>query len=224
RKVAEMQAHIVRLDAVARRLVAIDGGSLIQEGFDFDAPPALGGPENPIESPSFQPPPYMESLELLSQEIVEREQGLRLLEALFTNNGKSPEKMEFGRPVSGGWLSSRYGYRRDPITGKRAWHQGIDFAGREGADVLAMADGYVRFAGEKAGYGKMIEITHLDGYVTRYGHHKELLVKATDLVQKGDVIGRMGRTGRATGYHVHLEVIKDGKPVNPSSYLHRARR
>jgi murein DD-endopeptidase MepM/ murein hydrolase activator NlpD len=104
-----------------------------------------------------------------------------------------------------------------------AWHAGADFAGKPGSDVVAVASGVVTFAGEKHGFGRMIEINHGAGYITRYGHHDELLVAAGDVVKKGQVIGRMGSTGRSTGPHVHFEVLRNGRPVDPARYVARTR-
>ena len=116
-------------------------------------------------------------------------------------------------------MSSPFGKRVDPISGKNAWHSGVDFAGRDGSDVIAVASGVVTFAGERSGYGKMVEISHANGYLTRYAHHKGLLVESGDVVKKGEVIGVMGSSGRSTGPHVHFEVLKHGRPVDPARYV-----
>jgi len=121
-------------------------------------------------------------------------------------------------------MASGFGLRIDPITGKQAWHNGVDFAGKDGADVIAVAAGVVVYSGLRSGYGKMVEINHGSGYSTRYGHHKALTVKAGDIVRKGEVIGLMGSSGRSTGPHVHFEVFKNGRIVDPASYIHRASR
>jgi murein DD-endopeptidase MepM/ murein hydrolase activator NlpD len=126
-----------------------------------------------------------------------------------------------GKPVAGGWVSSHFGYRSDPFTGHRAWHKGVDIAGKTGTDVVAVAAGVVTRADNVTGYGNMVEIDHGEGYVTRYGHNKENKVKAGDLIEKGQVIAAMGSTGRSTGSHVHFEVYKNGRVVDPSSYIQR---
>jgi len=129
-----------------------------------------------------------------------------------------------GRPVKKGWMSSRFGMRVDPITGKRAFHNGVDFAGKLGADVVAVAAGVVVYADARSGYGEMVEINHGGGFSTRYGHHDKLIVKVGDIVKKGQVVGKMGSSGRSTGPHVHYEVYKNGRVVDPSSYVQRASR
>ena len=131
------------------------------------------------------------------------------------------EAIPSGRPITAGWLSSHYGYRNDPFTGHRAWHQGVDFAGNEGDQVIAVASGVVSWSGDRSGYGTMVEVAHGDGLVTRYAHNDENLVKVGDLVRKGEAIALMGNTGRSTGAHVHFEVFKHGRPVDPSSYIRR---
>lgn len=126
-----------------------------------------------------------------------------------------------GRPINWGWLSSKYGYRNDPFTGKKAWHSGVDFAGRSGEPILATASGIVTFSGKLWGYGNIVIIEHQDGYETRYAHCKELLVSKGDLVRKGDKIALMGSTGRSTGPHVHYEVVQGYKKVDPEKYIYR---
>jgi murein DD-endopeptidase MepM/ murein hydrolase activator NlpD len=127
--------------------------------------------------------------------------------------------MPSGRPVRNGWVSSGYGMRTDPFTGKKEFHEGIDFAGKEGSRVLAVADGIVSWAGWRKGYGKMVEITHGNGYATRYAHNEKLLVSVGETVKKGQTIALMGSTGRSTGPHVHFEVVHNDREVNPAKYV-----
>ena len=124
-----------------------------------------------------------------------------------------------GQPVVSGYVSSGYGTRKDPFTGKKAHHKGIDFAGKHGSDVIAVAAGLVTKAGKDSGYGNLVEINHGGGYVTRYGHNSKLLVEVGEKVEPGQVIAKMGSTGRSTGAHVHFEVLVDGKPVNPKKFV-----
>ncbi|SVC04357.1 uncharacterized protein METZ01_LOCUS257211, partial [marine metagenome] len=147
-----------------------------------------------------------------------------VLEILLVDRKMQRDIFLAGRPVRKGWMSSRYGHRVDPITGRRAMHYGVDFAGKYSADVIAVAAGVVVYAEEKSGYGKMVEINHGGGYSTRYGHHKELVVKVGDIVRKGEVVGLMGSSGRSTGPHVHYEVFKNGRIVDPATYIQRASR
>jgi murein DD-endopeptidase MepM/ murein hydrolase activator NlpD len=127
--------------------------------------------------------------------------------------------MPSGSPVKNGWVSSGYGKRTDPFTGKKEFHKGVDFAGKAGSEVLSVGDGIVSWVGERTGYGNLVEITHGNGYVTRYGHNKKLLVAVGDTVKKGQQIAVLGSTGRSTGPHVHLEVVHNDQQVNPSKYI-----
>lgn len=221
-RIAQLQARIVRLDALGERLIKI--GRLDEGEFDFSQRPAMGGPENLVDIAGYQPPAYMDLLSQLAEDIEDREQQLGVLETLLANRKMRRDVFLAGRPVQKGWMSSRFGHRSDPINGRQAWHNGVDFAGKDGADVISVAAGVVVFSGTRSGYGKMVEINHGSGYSTRYGHHKELIVKAGDIVRKGEVIGLMGSSGRSTGPHVHFEVFKNGRVVDPSSYIHRASR
>ena len=118
-----------------------------------------------------------------------------------------------------GILTSNFGSRRDPITRGRAFHAGLDIAAAPGAPVRATADGVVTRAGRNGGLGKSVFLSHGYGLSTRYGHLSAFDVKAGQRVKRGDVIGRVGNTGRSTGYHLHYEVHLDGKAVNPVAYL-----
>ncbi|WLD59652.1 M23 family metallopeptidase [Salinispirillum sp. LH 10-3-1] len=118
-------------------------------------------------------------------------------------------------------MSSRFGYRTDPFTGRITWHNGLDFAGRQGIDVMAVAAGVVVYSGDRGGYGNTVDINHGGGYVTRYAHNKENLVSVGDIVEKGQPIALLGSTGRSTAPHVHFEVYLNGRAVDPAPYITR---
>jgi murein DD-endopeptidase MepM/ murein hydrolase activator NlpD len=220
RRLAMMQARLLRIEALGERVAEV---AQLDEGeFSFGEAPALGGPESDVEVPQAGPE-FMLAADVLAAQIKAREDELEVLASLLANQKFHEEVALAGRPVKLGWMSSGFGRRVDPITGRMAWHAGADFAGKPGSDVVAVASGVVTFAGEKHGYGRMIEINHGAGYITRYGHHDELLVAAGDFVKKGQVIGRMGSTGRSTGPHVHFEVLRNGRPVDPARYVARTR-
>jgi len=222
RKLAELQARVTRLDALGTHITALaglDGGE-----FDFSEDPALGGPLTAVPGPVVQPAELASEMELFSATLDDRDAQLDVLAGLLFDAEAQAEAIPSGRPITTGWLSSPYGYRKDPFTGQRAWHQGVDFAGKEGGEVIAVASGVVSWSGEKAGYGTMIEVAHGDGMVTRYGHNEENLVEVGDLVRKGQPIAVLGNTGRSTGPHVHFEVYKHGRPVDPASYIQRTLR
>jgi hypothetical protein len=216
RKMGEMQAELLRLDALGERLVEI--GGLDAGEFDFQEIPAMGGPGS-TDDVSVGLPEMMADLEQLAQHIEDRNLKLDLLEDLLLRRQVKEESKPAGRPVARGWVSSRYGWRKDPITGRKNMHRGLDFAGKRGSDIIAVADGLVTWAGGRSGYGKTVEIRHGNGYLTRYAHNSNLLVKKGVLVRQGQVIAAMGRSGRTTGVHLHFEVIRDGKTVNPLKFV-----
>jgi murein DD-endopeptidase MepM/ murein hydrolase activator NlpD len=151
----------------------------------------------------------------------QREVQFDLLAGLLSAEQLQAAATPAGRPIRRGWQSSPYGNRIDPITGKRAWHDGADFAGREGSDILAVASGVVSWSGYQNGYGNLIEVSHGDGLSTRYGHNAENLVEVGDLVRRGDVIALMGNTGRSTGPHVHFRSLQKWPHGRPR-YLRQA--
>lgn len=221
-RVAELQARLVRIDALGERLTTM--AKLDSGEFDFSQVPALGGPQAqgaPSELPS---PSLVEMLDTLAYQIEDRQQQLDTLEALLANRKLQNDVFLAGRPIKKGWMSSRYGRRTDPFTGGADWHQGIDFAAKEDSDIVAVASGVVTWADDRYQYGMMVEINHGNGFVTRYGHCKSLLVKPGDIVKRGQTVALVGSTGRSTGPHVHFEVHKHGRVVDPASYIHRASR
>ena len=159
------------------------------------------------------------ALDSLSVQLEDRQQQLNVLEDFLLNRKLREEVHPEGRPVSAGYISSRFGNRTDPFTGRAAFHKGIDFAGREGAEVIAVASGVVIFSGDRYGYGQMVEVNHGNGYVTRYAHNAENLVAVGDTVKRGRVISVMGSTGRATGPYLHFEVLRNGRVVDPLTYI-----
>jgi murein DD-endopeptidase MepM/ murein hydrolase activator NlpD len=147
-------------------------------------------------------------------------QQVTALESIILGLNIEQESELAGRPVGKGWLSSHYGMRKDPFTGKATMHKGVDFAGKEGSSVIATGAGIVTWSGNRSGYGYLVEIDHGNGIKTRYGHNSALKVKVGDIVTKGQVIAAMGSTGRSTGTHLHFEVIKNGRQVDPLPYIY----
>ncbi len=148
-----------------------------------------------------------------------REHQLQVLNDLLIDKKLEQETYPQGRPVIHGWISSYFGKRRSPFSGKSEMHRGVDFAGKTGSDVVAVAGGIVSQASKNGGYGYMVEIDHGNDYVTRYGHNKMLLVQAGEAIKRGQVIAKLGSTGRSTGPHVHFEVIKDGARIDPMKFV-----
>ena len=122
------------------------------------------------------------------------------------------------RPTRG-WISSEFGYRISPFTGKRELHKGLDIANRHGTPIIAPADGVVTYAKKRWLMGNMVTIDHGYGMVTRYGHLDKFKVEKGTRVKRGDIVGLMGNTGRSTGPHLHYEVILNGVPVDPGRYI-----
>ena len=217
-RIAQMNARMIRLDAVGRRLTEmadIDDGE-----FDFDSEPALGGPEEPMAAGSnVAVPEVVEAMTALGYQLDNREAQLGVLESVLMNQNLKQRVYPQGRPVRSGWLSSYFGKRTDPFTGKPANHTGIDFAGKHGAEIVAVADGVVTWSGDRYGYGVMVEINHGNGYSTRYAHNSENLVAVGDEVKKGQTVALMGETGRATGPNLHFEVLQNGHRVNPVKFI-----
>lgn len=216
-RLGQMQAHVIRLDALGQRLTKV--ARLDKGEFDFGNPPAQGGPETGEAGVAIQYPDFLSQLDALSAQLSDRSQQLSVLETMMVNQSVQAEVVPNGSPSTTGWLSSHYGIRNDPFTGRATFHKGIDLAGKEGSEIVTVGAGVVTWSGSRLGYGNMVEITHGNGYVTRYGHNKSNLVKTGEMVKKGQAIAVMGSTGRSTGPHVHFEVFFNGQAVNPLKYI-----
>jgi murein DD-endopeptidase MepM/ murein hydrolase activator NlpD len=219
-KLSELQAQSNRLNALGERLTRI--GRLDDGEFDFSEPPAVGGPEagdlGGAVSVDLQG-----ALDSLGLRLSSQAQQLELLENLLLDRDVDASVLPTGLPVRSGYASSGFGHRADPFTGAGDYHGGVDFNGPRGSDILSVAEGVVSFAGRRSGYGNVVDIDHGNGYMTRYAHNSENLVQPGQRVRVGQVIAKMGSTGRATGSHVHFEVWLNDRPVNPNQYLRGAR-
>ena len=217
-RVGELNANVFRLNALGRRLT--DMADLEKGEFDFDNVPAYGGPEElAVSATGDQVVGLVADIDSLGTQLRDQEQQLRVLEGLLLNRKLYQRVYPKGRPVKSGWMSSTFGRRTDPFTGKSATHRGVDFAGKAGSEIVAVGAGVVTWAGDRYGYGQMIEINHGNGYVTRYAHNQENFVAVGDYVQPGQTIGLMGSTGRATGPNLHFEVWHLGRPVDPVKHI-----
>jgi len=221
-RVGQMQAEILRINALGQRLVEMSG--LDSEEFDFWQPAPSGGPEKSSLRIS-RTDEVTQDLTKVLAELDDRKRKLVLLETLIMERDLKRHVVPEGWPLlTGGVVTSKFGLRRHPITGRRSMHKGIDIAGKHGAEIVAMADGLVIFAGRKSGYGKIVEIRHADGLETRYAHNSRNLVSEGELVTKGQVIAKLGSTGRSTGPHVHFEVRRGGAAIDPMRYLDLSER
>jgi murein DD-endopeptidase MepM/ murein hydrolase activator NlpD len=215
-QLSKMQGRLWRIEALAAHMRDLSG--LQDDEFNFEQTVAQGGPLAE-EAREFAWVDLQTQLNQLALQLDRREKELGILDTVMVELQRSEQVRLSGRPIAKGWLSSAYGNRMDPITGQPAWHAGVDFAGSQGSDVLAVASGVVVFADRRDGYGKLVEINHGKGVSTRYGHHEKLLVKAGEIVKKGDVIGLMGSSGRSTGPHVHFEVLRNGRTIDPTRFI-----
>jgi len=214
-RLGEIQAHAMRLNALGQKLVTI--AKLDRGEFDFEQNPGLGGPDEP----GLQEMDFGSEIDSVIAELEDREQQLSVLENILMSSHMQVEVFPAGRPIKRGWISSYYGTRTNPFTGKLQFHKGMDFAAKSGSDVLAVAGGVITWSSKRYGYGNLVEINHGNGYITRYGHNKTNLVSVGDTVKKGQVISHMGSTGRSTGPHVHFEVLKNGRQINPQKFVQR---
>ena len=219
-KLAELQSQVLRLNALGDRLA--EEANIPDNEFNFQQSPPSGGPmiqssEDKQESLT----DLLLSITTLEKTLAHEEKQLKMLESVSFGHHIENTRYLSGRPIVKGWLSSYYGIRKDPFSGRAAMHKGVDFAGKENADIIATASGVVSWASDRYGYGKLIEINHGDGLKTRYGHNKDILVSVGDVVNKGQVIAKMGSTGRSTGPHVHYEILRNNKQIDPKRYVYR---
>ena len=216
-RVGQINANVIRVNALGKRLTHM--AKLNDGEFDFSNPPALGGADSGADGQPAQIPNLTAMVDDLKTQLSSREQQLGVLENLILNRELNKQVYPEGRPVEEGFISSYFGRRADPFTGYSAVHKGLDFAGQEGSKVSSVAAGLVTYAGDRAGYGQMVEINHGNGLATRYCHNEKLLVKQGDMVRKGQEVALMGSTGHSTGPHLHFEVLKNGAQVDPLRFI-----
>lgn len=216
-RLSKLQAHVMRLDALGSRLAGM--ADLEDIDFDVNTVPGVGGTDPEAFSETLQVTDFIESLNQLSARLNDRGEKLSAMESMLIDRALQELTIPEGQPTNVGWLSSLFGFRTDPITGKRTFHQGVDFAGKPGTQIMAAGSGIVTWSDRKHGYGNVVEINHGNGYKTIYAHNKKNLVEVGQKVEKGDVIALMGSTGRSTGTHLHFEVLHNGKYVNPNRYI-----
>ena len=217
-RLGRLQAQILRLNTLGERLV--QRADLDMTEFDFNMAPPIGGPHIAASLSTITVPDFLGMLDELDVTAKDRKTKLMALEQIIMIRTLHERIIPSGHAVQHGLVSSLYGKRIDPFTGKQEHHKGIDISSKEGSSILAVADGVVTWSGERTGYGQLVEINHGNGYVTRYGHNQQNLVKVGNTVRKGEVIALMGSTGRSTGPHVHIEVMHDGKQLDPNRFLH----
>lgn len=216
-RVGQMQAQVLRLEALGDRLANMAGIS--KQEFQFDKPPARGGAVSAIPARDLKRSELEKMIGDLSHQLDNQGDQLSVMEAVLMQKSLSKAVLPTSRPVATGWYSSNFGWRVDPFTGKNAFHEGVDFMSEVGTPIYAAAGGVVTHAGPSTGYGNLVEIDHGNGLVTRYGHISKVLTKEGDVVLRGQEIAEVGNTGRSTGPHLHFEVRYNGVPQNPARYL-----
>ncbi|MEQ1773249.1 MAG: M23 family metallopeptidase [Burkholderiales bacterium] len=216
-RLGEMQAQLLRLDTLGERLAKLAGFK--PQEFRFSEPPGRGGAPSTVPSRDFTLSELTQQIERLTRNVDDRGDKLGALESMLTIESAKKKLIPTMLPVLGGGYNSNYGWRIDPFTGQHSYHEGIDFAGGEGTPILAAAGGIVVFAEYHAAYGNMVEIDHGNDLVSRYAHASKVHVKVGDMVLRGAKIAEVGRTGRATGTHLHFEVRQRGIAVNPAQFL-----
>ena len=220
-QLSELQARAMRIDALGLRLAELAG--LDAEEFSFGKPPARGGVELPSDAEPNHSGDIIGALKELARTLESRTQELEALEASLLSGHAKEQTALTGRPSLSGWISSVFGPRNDPITGARSFHVGVDMAGKRGSPIVAAAAGIVAFVGTRTGLGLLVEIDHGKGYRTRYAHNLQNEVKIGQRVDKGERIATLGSSGRATGNHLHFEVIKNGKHLDPMTFIRAAK-
>jgi murein DD-endopeptidase MepM/ murein hydrolase activator NlpD len=198
-RLGDLQAQMMRLDGLGERLAKIAESSVPSRNFTIDE--------------------FSELLSKLARQVDERSDQLGVLEALLVQDSANRKFLPTLAPIVEGWYSSNFGYRVDPFTGAKSFHEGIDFPANVGTAIVAAASGKVVYAGYHAEYGKIIEIDHGNGLLSRYAHASQIFVNEGDLVVRGQRLGSVGSTGRSTGPHLHFEVRLNGVPQNPVRFL-----
>lgn len=228
-----MDSRIARLDATVRRHINLANESRLLAGLPpYGEEVALLGVGGTLDeglnlpqgglSPALERTveAFQDRLDQLSRQLVFQEESFIEVKQLIEANRDRLDHIPTVNPVLGRhYVSSGFGMRRDPFTGQRVHHNGIDFCAQRGTPFRATANGVVIFAGRNGSFGKTIKIDHNNGYVTIYGHCNKLLVKKGQRTHRGDVIGEVGHTGRSTGDHLHYEIRQNDRPVNPRRYL-----
>jgi murein DD-endopeptidase MepM/ murein hydrolase activator NlpD len=220
RSLGQMQARLSRLDSLGKRLVETSP-ALAKSEFNFDVQPAFGGPRMPDENHTADIQLF-DQVKYIDAQISSLNTQLMAVDYILQDNIDEKNARPHTWPSEGGWLSSYFGMRTDPFTGKKAMHRGIDIANRLGAPVLAGSRGIVVYAGKMKGYGYLVEIEHGYGFRTRYGHMSAITISVGDVVEAGQMIGRVGSSGRSTGPHLHYEVRRNSQALDPEKFLPRS--
>jgi len=219
RTLGQMQARMARLDALGSRLV--DVAALDKSEFDFSLTPAFGGLRQPPAGGYDTDASLHSTLDPMDTKLRQLDLQLAAVDFMLEQKNSAVHAKPHTWPTAGGWISSGFGPRIDPFTGRPAMHRGVDIANHFGAPVLAASPGVVTFAGKMEDFGYVVDIDHGYGYKTRYAHLSSLTVHVGDVMTDRQMLGRIGSTGHSTGPHLHYEVRHNGKLIDPNPFLHR---
>ncbi|WP_299879606.1 M23 family metallopeptidase [uncultured Cocleimonas sp.] len=228
KKASALEAEIDRLNTLGKTIAT--NSNIDISAFHLEKEPARGGyisTKDNLDLDAVNETDLVRSIELIESRLKRQKVSFQKLNKI-SNKANNFSKASFSgvgfysSPVKKGYISSTFGKRRDPINGHQRHHNGIDIAAKLGTEINTIGSGFVTFAGRKGGYGNVVEIHHSDALKSRYAHLRKILVKKGDVVHKGENIATMGKTGRATGPHLHLEVWENDKPTNPEGFINIA--
>ncbi|MGB3290307.1 MAG: M23 family metallopeptidase [Burkholderiaceae bacterium] len=224
-KVGDLQAKLIAMDALSKRVAEAAGVSYtdpeVQASLEHgDAPPVMDDITAEQGAP-WSAEGLGRQLDALAQQLSDKKGGFEMLDLVLTRRSGVEAGLPTFNPVNYPYLSSSFGWRRNPVTGRHSMHEGLDFSAPKGTPIHAASGGVVTEARYVPGYGKLVEINHGNGLVTRYAHTSSINVKLGDLIEKGQMIARVGSTGRSTGSHLHFEVRMAGHPLDPTLFLAR---
>jgi murein DD-endopeptidase MepM/ murein hydrolase activator NlpD len=217
-QIGQLMAQSTRLNALGSRLT--EASDMNPDEFDLNIMPGLGGAELELTGDINTPETVYSSLFSLEESFNQQQEQFDVLSRLLNEQSIADNVTPHMMPLESGWISSYYGKRIDPFTGQQASHSGMDYSGAYQSKIRAAADGVVVWAGPRGSYGRMVEIDHGNGFMTRYAHAEDVSVELGQRVTAGDHIATMGKTGRATSEHLHFEVLKNGHKVNPLPFIH----
>ncbi|MFW2437828.1 MAG: M23 family metallopeptidase, partial [Arenicellales bacterium] len=188
-QLGRMQAETMRSNALGVRLAEMAG--LDKSEFDFSIEPALGGTNNELPGKHLSQSDLKSVIDRVAANLSQESIELGLLESIMLDKDLKQSLDPKGWPVKRGYISSSYGYRSDPFTGKKVFHKGVDIPSAKGSPIHALAAGVVTYAGSKNGFGNMVEIDHGNGYSTRYAHISEVMVNSGDRIDQDQVIAKI---------------------------------
>jgi murein DD-endopeptidase MepM/ murein hydrolase activator NlpD len=220
-RVAGLEARMSQLDALGAVLTQRAGIS--PKLFNFNAPVPEGGPSNRSREIPLSAHQLSGRIDRLADRIGAQRLALRSLNRRVAETRLRRQIVPAGHPVQSFWVSSPFGWRIDPITGRLEFHEGIDLAAPEGEPIHAVAAGVVTWAGPRYGFGNIVIVNDGQGYTTYYAHCEKVFVKVGQVIRRGTVIALVGDTGMSTGPHVHFEVLRDDRPLNPAPFVFASR-